>query len=153
LKDYGAPLHRSWGGWLIVLAGPLAFAGALIAARRRARRESDPAYARASAAYRTAQARMAEAGRTEGREELYALLDQAARGYLADRWHLPLPALSREEARGRLETAGHTELAASVDGLFEALEHARFASPGSDDRPAALTRVKETIAALEKTKP
>jgi len=152
LWDYGAPLHRSWGGWLIALIPPLAFAGAVIAARRRARRENDPAYARASAAYRTAQARMAEAGKAGDREELYALLDQAARGYLADRWNMPAPSLARQTARGRLEAAGHGELASQVDGMFEALEQARFASPAADDRPAALARVKETLAALERTK-
>lgn len=153
LMDYGAPLHRSWGWWLIALAGPMAVAGAVIIARRRARLEGDPAHARASAAWRTAQSRVAEAGRTEGREDVYALLDQAARGYLADRWNMPAPSLTRQAARSRLEDAGHKELAARVDALFESLERARFASSGTDDRQAALAQVKDTLAALEKIKP
>jgi len=149
LEDWGAPLHRSAWIWLFVLLpAPVLAAGWVVAARRR-RLATDPAYARYVNAAKNANMRLDAAKNAKDQRDFFAVLDQALRGYLADRWNVPAPSVTREMVRERFSDNG-AGLAGSIVDLLDAVEHARYAPFSSEDMAARLDKARRIIDTMEK---
>lgn len=152
LEDYGNHFYtRAWTAALLfppVLAVILAFA----VARRRERLANDPAYARLWNAAKNARIKLAEAEKIEDVREFYSILDQALRGYFADKWDIPAPSVTQELARERLE-GGAEGVLDKVIGLMDLLAAARYSPVLSPDgRVECLAKVKDIIAIVERMK-
>ncbi|MBF0291505.1 MAG: protein BatD [Nitrospinae bacterium] len=151
LEDYGTPLYRK--KWALTLFIPplLAVIMAFVAAKRRERLANDPAYARLLNAAKNARLKLAEAEKTEDPREFYSILDQALRGYLADRWDIPAPSVTQEVARERL--GGNNGALEKVIGLMDRLEAARYSPIVSPEgRMESLAQAGDVIAIMERMK-
>lgn len=150
LEDYGTPLYRkAWAPFLLV-PPILAVIMGFVAARRRERLFNDPAYARHRNAAKNARIKLAEAEKTEDVREFYSILDQALRGYLADKWDIPAPSVTQEVARDRLGGATNGALDRII-GLMDMLAAARYSPVVSPEGKAeCLEMARDIIAIVER---
>lgn len=152
LEDYGSNLYNKKWAVFLLLPPVLAVLLAASIARRREKLRNDPAYARFLNAAKNARLKLAEAEKTEGVREFYSLVDQALRGYLADRWDIPVPSVTQEVARERL-VGGAGEALDRVMKLMDSLEEARYSPVVSPEgRAECLGKTKEVIAIVERVK-
>ncbi|VAX20920.1 hypothetical protein MNBD_NITROSPINAE03-472 [hydrothermal vent metagenome] len=149
LEDFGSPLHRSWFLWAILLAPfPVLAIGWAVAGRKR-RFLTDTVYFRSYHAAKTAKAMLAEAGKKKEPAEFYTALDKAIRGYLADKWNLPAPSITKQLVKKRLERSG-VENANGLVELFEAVEIARYARHEINNMSLHLEKANGFIEWMEK---
>lgn len=149
LDDHGTPFYgRQWAPFLL-FPPALSVLLAFVIARRREQLLNDPAYARFLNAANGARMKLAEAEKMEDVREFYSIVDQALRGYLADRWGIPAPSVTQEVARERLANATNGALGAVI-GLLNRLTEARYSPVVSPEGMAdCLTKAKEVIAIME----
>ncbi|MBF0170983.1 MAG: protein BatD, partial [Nitrospinae bacterium] len=144
LDDWRHPPHRQGWFWLTVaLLVPLLAVAKVVGDRRR-RLMNDLPYARRQAALVTARERLIRIGANDRGEGI----DEAFRGYLADRLGKPVPALSSDEAR-QLLTGVADELVAEAVELIEALQRLRFAPPGAGEESGLVERTLRLVERLE----
>jgi len=141
------PTSQMWFWIIVLLPIPLA-AGAWMYARKRDKLESDTGLQRALAAAKNAEARLAQAEKLEDPAAFAAALDQAARGYLADKWNMPAPSVTRETVIQKLD--GHTDLAEGFSDLFEMVEMARYAKMDPERMSGSLQKARELIRTMER---
>jgi hypothetical protein len=152
LQDFGAPLYRKAWAPLLLIPPFLLVAISYALARRRKRLVSDPAYARAVNASKNARMRLVEAERISDTRQFYSLVDQAVRGYLADKWDMSAPSMTPDIVREKMAADPKSSgLMNSVIELMDRLTAARF-SPVStaDDRSACLGKARDIVTAMEK---
>ncbi|VAX18729.1 hypothetical protein MNBD_NITROSPINAE04-228 [hydrothermal vent metagenome] len=149
LEDFGAPLHKSWFLWAILLAPFPVLAIGWAVAERRKRFLTDKVYFRSYHAAKTAKAMLVEAGKIKEPAEFYAALDKAVRGYLADKWNLPAPSITKQLVKKRLERSG-AENSNGIVELFEAVEIARYARHEINNMSLHLKKAGELIEWMEK---
>ncbi len=149
LEDFGAPLHRRWFLWVILLAPfPVLAVGWAVAGRKR-RFLTDKVYFRSYHAAKTAKAMLAEAGKKEEPAEFYAALDKAIRGYLADKWNLSAPSITMQFVKKRMEQSG-SENANGLVELFEAVGIARYARHEINNMSLHLKKANEFVEWMER---
>lgn len=149
LNDFGSPLHKSWVVLAILLAPfPILVTGWIVAERNK-RFATDKVYFRSYHAAKTAKAMLAEAGKNMEPGHFYTTLDKAVRGYLADKWNLPAPSITKELAKKRLEQSG-AENAGGLVELFEAVEIACYARQEINNIDFHLAKANEFIDWMEK---
>lgn len=150
LEDYGTPLYRkAWAPFLLV-PPVLAVIFGFAAARRRERLFNDPAYARLRNAAKNARLKLAEAEKTGDVREFYSILDQALRGYLADRWDMPAPSVTKDVARERLGGVTGGALDKIIE-LMDRLAAARYSPVVSPEgRAECLDMARGIIATMER---
>jgi len=149
LEDFGSPLHKSWFLWAVLLSPFPVLAIGWAMARRKRRFITDKVYFRNYHAAKTAKDTLEEAGKIKEPAEFYAALDKAIRGYLADKWNLPAPSITKELAKRRLAQSG----AGNADGLmelFEAVEIARYARHEINNLSHHLDKAYEFVEWMEK---
>lgn len=151
LEDYGTPLYRKRWAMALLVPPLLAIILAFAVAKRRERLANDPAYARLLNAAKNARLKLAEAEKTQDAREFYSILDQALRGYLADRWDIPAPSVTQEVARERL--GGNNGALEKVIGLMDKLEAARYSPIVSPEgRMESLAQAGDVIGVMERMK-
>jgi len=152
LEDYrNHVFSRQWERFLRFLPA-LAVLLAYAIARRRERLLNDPAYAKFLNAAKNARMKLAEAEKMEDAREFYSIVDQALRGYLADRWDIPAPSVTQEVARERLESAANGVLGRVIE-LMDMLTEARYSPVVSPEgRAECQAKAKEVIATMERMK-
>jgi hypothetical protein len=142
--------------FLAAQALPLLVLGASVVVERRRRRlRSDVGFARASRALREAQKKLVEAERAfrgDHAEDGFGRIHAAVFGYFADKMNAPAAGLTTDgiEAYLRELNAGD-DVVASVRGVINACDAARYASGGGTDggRETA-ARAREALVALER---
>lgn len=149
LDDWGSPPHRRWWIWLIILIPAPGLVVSWRYAKNRERLRGDTAYARRIQAARTARERLEEAGNKENAREFFAALDHALRGYLADRWNIPAPSVTKELINTKMAGNGGG-LRDGIIELLEAVEAARYAPSSAEDRAVRLKKAEEIIETLER---
>ncbi|MGK7346514.1 MAG: BatD family protein [Candidatus Nitrospinota bacterium M3_3B_026] len=149
LPDWSAPPHRRWGLWLIAVVIPAAVIGAAWAvARRRDGLLKDPVRARRSSAATRARRALAEAERVENTREFFAALDVAARSYLADKWNMSAPSITKDIVKGRIAENGDG-LRDLVTEFFDMVERARYAPSMDGDKEEGLRAARRIIDRME----
>ena len=148
LDDWGDPPYRGWLLWAVVILSFPALASAWVMAGKRERLATDTAYRRRVNAARIAMERLKEAQQNSGDPgDFFAGLDTALRGYLADRWNIPAPAVSKEIVEERMD--GRNGLASSIIELLEAARRARYAPASGEDAQARLEKAMDIIQKME----
>lgn len=149
LDDYSTPVYRRWVFGVALVIPILALGLAAAHARKRRRLMTDTAYARALSAASVARRRLEEAGTASAPEEFYPAVDQAVRGYLADKWNVTAPSVNRALVTERL---GGTDagLAGGFAELLEAVERERYSPSGGDKMSAHLARAGELVEVMER---
>lgn len=149
LPDWSAPPHRRWSLWLITVVIPAAVIGAAwAAARRRDGLLKDPARARRSSAAARARRALEEAEKARDAREFFAIIDVAARSYLADKWNLPAPSITKEVIGERIAGNG-AGLRDQVTEFFDMVERARYAPSTDVSRDAGLRAARRIIERME----
>lgn len=149
LNDFGSPLHSSWLVWVIFITPfPLLVAGSIVAQRKK-KLSTDSVYSRSYHAAKTARSLLADAGNLKEPGEFYMALDIAVRGYLADKWNVSAPSITKELATNRLESSGVENVGALIE-LFEAVEIARYAQHETNNMSLHLAKANEFIEWMEK---
>ncbi len=150
LDDWSEPIHRKWWMWIALLF-PLALVGAGTAlAKRKRKLMTDKGYARYVYAAKTARAKLDQAKNISDPGDFYTMIDQAVRGYLADKWNLSAPSINRDVARSRFKETGGETLR-DFEELFDAVELARYAPVTPSDMEQHLLKARELIDTMEKT--
>ncbi len=146
LIDEGRPPYYRGLFWLALgIIVPLLI-GAKIVGDRRRRLMNDIPYARKIAALAIAKERLANVGADDRGEGV----DEAFRGYLADRLGVPVPALSADDAR-RLLADVDPALVGEVTAFIEAIQRLRFAPPGGGDEEKVTGKAARLVEKLEGT--
>jgi hypothetical protein len=150
-----APDRRGWAFAGMTL--PVAFfVGAELAVRRRRRlaeRADEIARRRALAHARRTLEAIARRERRQPSPDFWDALDRAIRAFVEARFQVPTTGMTRDELRAAL--AGRQAPADAVEAVLDELEacaFARFAPSAAQDRDrdAALARVRDCLAALDR---
>jgi len=149
LKDYGSPPHRKWWIWIVALIPAPAILLAWGIARKKERLLNDSVYARKISAAKVATNRLDEIKQLKDRQDFYAKLDQAMRGYLSDIWDIPAPSINSGVVREELGGLSNG-IAEGLSLLLEGMEYARYAPTSSSDMARDLEKAKEIISKVEK---
>lgn len=152
LADYGSHFYNKDWAPLLLFPPILAILLSSLAARRRERLINDPAYARSLNAAKSARLKLAEAERTKDVRDFYSVVDQALRGYLADRWDIPAPSVTQDVVEERLRGAAN-RVSGRIVALMDRLTEARYSPVISpESRMDCLARARDIIAVMERTK-
>ncbi|MDH5637324.1 MAG: BatD family protein [Nitrospinota bacterium] len=148
LPDMGTPPHRRQWIWGVIVAPAPLLLLAWVYRRRRERLGENSALARSMAAATTARQRLDHAAGIAEPEMFFAELDQAARGYLADKWNIPAPSVTREAVAERLGEMDNG-VAQDFDELFSAVEMARYARPAPERMKLLLEKTRGLVKTME----
>ena len=149
LPDMGSPPHRRQWIWAMIAAPAPLLLLAWAYRRRRDRLSANTALARSLAAATTARQRLDHAEAMVEPDIFFAELDQAARGYLADKWNIPAPAVTRKTVAERLGKSDNG-VAQEFDDLLSALEMARYARPAPEQMKLLLEKTRGLVKTMEK---
>jgi hypothetical protein len=139
LDDRARPIYRrGWYPAVAALAIPLLAAGYVVG-RRRKRIATDSRFARTTFAAETARRRLAAPPSAQ-------TVDEALRGYLADKTGASAPAVDEAWIRATIGPVD-AELADAAIGLIEAVRVSRYAPSGPVDA-VELARRAETVVAM-----
>jgi len=143
------PTRRVWGVALIL---PLIYVTCLLVSRRYRRLSNDHGFARRRVARRTALAHIANLNGADATAAA-TTVTSAVTGYVADRCNLPPGGLTRVDAVSRLRQGRISEdLVCRVDGLLTECENAQYAGGGRMAAADMITRARQYLNELERSK-
>ncbi|MBI4664930.1 MAG: protein BatD [Nitrospinae bacterium] len=152
LENYSSPFYKQAWFWLILVLPIPSFFTGLYLIKRRERILSDEGLTRFTYAGKIARKKLDEAEKKKDQKEFYAALDMALRGYLADRWNLTAPSITKELLGEKLTGAGEDTLA-EFEELFESIEMARYAPAFPEERRGGdMAKTRRLVGAMEKMK-
>ena len=151
MESSSGPVYRNmWGLIALALPVPALFA-CFVYAKRRRKLLTDSGFARMTFAAKNAKLKLEEAESAEDQREFFACMDNAVRGYLADRWNIPAPSVTAEVISERIGGNGGGLRDGFIE-LLSAVEMGRYAPVAEKDRAGRLEIAKSLIDAMEKSK-
>jgi len=149
LQGHNKPLHQTIWFWIFVFAPVPIIGASYLIARRRERLATDVGYSRFVNAARTAGQQLDKIQSMSDSKDFYAGLDKALRGYLADLWNMPAPAINDDTVKEKLGKSGNG-IVSEITELLNSVETARYAPTSSSDMARDINKAKEVIKKMEK---
>ncbi|VAX23766.1 hypothetical protein MNBD_NITROSPINAE01-920 [hydrothermal vent metagenome] len=149
LEDYGTPLHRSpWFFVFLLVPLPMILAS-YMSARKREKLATDTAYSRLLNAAKNASRQLDEIKNISDPKDFYAGLDKTVRGYLADLWNIPAPAINEDLVKLKLKSS-ENGIVSDITELLNSVKMARYAPTSSTDMARDIEKAKDVIKKMEK---
>jgi len=151
-KD-GEGFYGSTGFYLLLLLGPLAFAGAFLYRRWDDEQNSDPVRLKSRQANKIAAKHLANANKqliAGDKKAFYEAVARGLYGYLSDKLNIPVADLNKENITAQLKLKGLDDSTINqLDDTMDLCEMARFAPVTSISEQQVFDKAKNTINEIE----